>query len=245
MQKTLQNSIESAAALLILASIAWPADVPWKAKPYNQWTAQDVERVFTDSPWARTATVARTWRLLTQHELPNATISGAARGMPTTQGPSNDNAGNEATFDVYWASSRVVRAASARKAVLRGSQENLDVEKYANQPQEEYQILVQSLHSNDMAPFVSHDEKFFRDNAYLETKKTKQKISPSHVQYDRDEKGQLVTFAIFFFPKKTPSGDPTVPADEKNVEFNCKIEGQSLRVNFDPRKMVDTQGAAL
>ena len=245
MRKALQNSIKSCTALLILASLAWAADVPWKGKPYDQWTAQDVERVFTDSPWARTATVTRTWRMLTQQELPNAMISGAARGVPTTQGPSNDNAGNESTFDVYWSSSRVVRAASARKAVLRGSQKNLDVEKYANKPQEEYQILVQSLQSNDMAPFVRHDEKFFQDNAYLEIKKNKQKISPGHVQYERDEKGQLVTFAIFFFPKKTPSGDPTVPTNEKNVEFHCKLEGSTLLVNFDPQKMMDNKGPDL
>jgi hypothetical protein len=245
MRNALQHRVKFLLTLLVFSSLAWAADVPWKGKPYDQWTTQDVERVFTDSPWARTATVTRTWRLLTQQELPDAMISGAARGMPTTQGPSNDNAGNESTFDVYWASSRVVRAASARKAVLRGSQKNLDVEKYANQPQEEYQILVQSLQSNDMVPFVRHEEKFFEANAFLELRKSKQKLPPSHVRFERDEKGQLVTSAIFFFPKKTPSGDPTIGRDEKGVEFTCKIEGSTLRVNFEPQKMADNNGPAL
>ena len=57
--------------------------------------------------------------------------------------------------------------------------------------------------------------------------------------------GQLVTTAIFFFPKKTASGDPTIALDEKSVEFNCKIEGQPRRVNFEPQKMVDSKGLDL
>lgn len=117
----------------------------------------------------------------------------------------------------------------------------MDVAKYASDPQEEYQVVVQS---EDMAPFVRHDEKFFQDNSFLDLKKTKQKIPPSHVRYERDDKG-LVAAAVFFFPKKTAAGEPTVPSDEKNVEFSCKLEGSKLSVSFDPQKMADSQGPAL
>ena len=142
---------------------------------------------------------------------------------------------------MYWASSRIMRAASARKSVLHGEKKDVDVAKYASEPREEYQIVVQS---EDMAPFVRHDESFYQANSFLDVKKTKQKISPSHVRYERDEKG-LVAAAVFFFPKKTAAGESTLPSDEKNVEFNCKIEGSRLRVNFDPQKMVDQSGPAL
>ena len=53
-----------------------------------------------------------------------------------------------------------------------------------------------------MSSFVRHDEKFFQANAFLEPKKSRQKITPSHVQYERDEKGQLVTTAIFSSRRK-------------------------------------------
>jgi hypothetical protein len=76
-------------------------------------------------------------------------------------------------------------------------------------------------------------------------KKTKLKLSPSHVRYERDAQGVLVTAAIFFFPKKTPAGDPTISADEKSVAFNCKLEGSTLQVNFEPQKMVDSSGPDL
>jgi hypothetical protein len=236
--------------ILIFAALAWASDPPWKGKPYDQWTDKDLEKIFTDSPWSRIGTVTRTWVPLnssggsTSGAQSNNPMPGRPRGPGGAAGSSGNDAGgpgDELRFNVYWASSRIMRAASARKSVLHGGKQDVDVAKYAGEPQEEYQIVVQS---EDMAPFVHHDEKFFQENSFLDVKKTKQKISPSQVRYERDDKG-LVAAAVFLFPKKTTAGEPTVPSDEKNVEFNCKIEGSRLRVNFDPQKMVDNQGPAL
>jgi hypothetical protein len=242
---------------LTFAALAWASDPPWKGKPYDQWTDKDLEKIFTDSPWSRAGTVTRTWAPLSSKDAPTASGGGSAGGAqpnapmspgrpggargPMDSGAGGTPTGDELRFNVYWASSRIMRAASARKSVLHGEKKDVDVTKYVNEPQEEYQIVVQS---EDMAPFVRHDESFYQANSFLDVKKTKQKISPSHVRCERDEKG-LVAAAVFFFPKKTAAGEPTVPSDEKSVEFNCKIEGSRLRVNFDPQKMVDSQGPAL
>ena len=88
-------------------------------------------------------------------------------------------------FHVFWASSRVVRAASARKAILQGAQ-NIDVDKYAGEPQDEYQVVLQS---EDMAPFFRHDEKYFEAKSFLQMKKSKLKLSPSHLRYERSSTG--------------------------------------------------------
>jgi hypothetical protein len=243
-------------ASLVFVAVALANDPPWKGKPYDQWTDKDLEKIFTDSPWSRIGMVTRTWAALTSKDVPTGPSSPAGGAQPTSPmpgtrpggaaPPSGSDAGgapsgDELRFNVYWASSRIMRAASARKSVLHGGKQDVDVAKYASEPQEEYQIVVQS---EDMSSFVRHDESFYQANSFLDVKKTKQKISPSHVRYERDEKG-LVAAAVFFFPKKTAAGEPTVPTDEKNVEFNCKIEGSRLRVNFDPQKMVDNQGPAL
>lgn len=243
----MRHALQFFLPVLVFSSLALAADVPWKDKPYDQWDDKDIQKAFNDSPWARRTTITRPWGAITQKDLPNPQISGARRGMSGAQGSEgsegpNDNSVGESTYDVYWASSRVIRVASARRAVLHAGKKDLDVEKYATAPQEEYQIVVQS---EDMSPFVRHDEKFLRANAFLEPKKSKQKIAPSHVQYERDEKRQLVTTAIFFFPKKTATGAATIGPEEKNVEFNCKIEGQTLLVDFEPQKMVDSQGPDL
>jgi hypothetical protein len=230
-------------ATLLFAALVWASDPPWKGKPYQQWDDKDVERVFTDSPWARTTTITRTWLPISQKDLPNDTVAGRDRPLPgTVERSAETSVGGELILYAYWASSRVMRAASARKAILHGGKKDVDVDKYAGEPQEEYQIVLQS---QDMTPFFRRDEKFFQANAFLETKKGKKKMSPSHVHYERDANGLLVTTAIFFFPKKTPSGDPTIMPDEKSVEFSCKVEGSTLRVNFEPQKMGDQSGLDL
>ena len=229
--------------VMLFSAAVWAGSEPWKGKPYQQWDDKDIERVFLDSPWSRTTTITRTWLAISSKDLPDKIISGSGRPVPTELERSGETSvGGELKFYVFWASSRVMRAASARKSVLHGEKKDMDVDKYVTEPQEEIQILVQS---EDMAPFTRKDEKFYQTNAYLQSKKSKQKIPPSHVRFERDAKGILVTSALFFFPRKTAGGEPTISADEKSVEFNCNMDGVNLRVNFEPQKMVDQTGPSL
>jgi hypothetical protein len=226
------------ALLSSLATLTFASDPPWLAKPFQQWDDQDIQHVFTDSPWARVTPVIRNWVPLSSDELPNL-IAGSDRGLPSNP---SESSGGQLNFFIFWASSRVVRGASARRAVLHGPKKDIDIDKYANTPQAEYQIVVQSA---DMAPFFREKEQFFQAHSFLEMKSTKLKISPSHVHYERDAKGILVTSAIFYFPKKTPTGDPTISDSDKLVDFIFLLEGNYVRVGFEPPQMVDHTGPAL
>jgi hypothetical protein len=75
-------------------------------------------------------------------------------------------------------------------------------------------------------------------------KKGKSKISPSHVVYERNQKG-LIQDAVFFFPKTSPSGLPAVSGDETEVQFSCKIADSMVRADFRPREMADQSGPDL
>jgi hypothetical protein len=233
----------SAVLVLLVATLTWASDPPWKGKPYDQWDDKDLERIFGDSPWTRKVAVIRSWSTFSAKDnQQNPQLHGSGRGAPSGPVDSAENSiGGDVDFFVDWASSRPMRAASARKGVLRGTNKNVDVQKYANEPQDEFQIIVQS---QDMGFFQSHDEQFFQANAFLEIKKPKQKILPSHVRYERDDKN-VITSATFFFPKKFLSGDPTLTGSEKSVDFACKMGENALRVTFEPVKMVDKDGPAL
>ena len=224
--------------VLLFSALGWASDPPWLGKPYQQWDDQDIQRIFTDSPWARVTPVIRNWAPLSSDELPNL-IAGGDRGLPSNP---SENSGGELNFFIFWASSRVVRGASARRAVLHGPKKEIDIEKYANAPQTEYQIVVQSA---DMTPFYRQKEQFFQANSFLEMKGTKLKISPTHVRYEHDAKGILVTSAIFYFPKKTASGKPTISDSDKLVDFIFLLEGNFHRVGFAPQKMIDKKGPTL
>jgi len=231
-------------ALLLGATLLWAGDKPWNAKPYQQWNEKELQAILSDSPWVRVTLIRRSWRPGPERSMAPQKQSGGIRQTPaassTTAAPVDGGEDMEQmNVQVYWQSSRVMRAATARQAVLHG--EKVDVDQYASQPQDEYQIIVRM---QDMTPFQQHGEKFFQDNASLQMKKAKDKISPTHVVYEKDSMG-LVQNAIFFFSKTTSSGAPTISGDETEVQFSCKIADSTVRVGFKPRDMVDQSGPAL
>lgn len=243
--KTVSKQLGLLLCLLLGATLLCAGDKPWKAKTYQQWDEKDLQAILSDSPWVRATPIQRSWLPVAEKDVAgDPQIAGGVRTMPapnTTQGAvrAGEESLQQLNVQVFWQSSRVMRAATAREAVMHGQQ--VDVDKYAAEPQTEYQII---LRMQDMTPFTQHDEKFFQDNAFLQTKKNKEKISPIHVVFEKNAKGSIQD-AIFFFPKTASSGEPTISNDEKEVQFSCKIADQTARVGFRPQEMVDSQGPAL
>jgi hypothetical protein len=230
----------------------WAGDKPWNSKPYETWDAKDVRSVMTESPWVQVTTIRRSWLSVAAKDVPpEEEIHGKMRHFPIAAGRVQANTeainrASEASYGelivyIYWYSSRVVRAASAREAALHGQIKESEVEKYTEAPQQEYQI---DLHMADMAPFMIHEEEFFQDNALLRMQRSELELVPSRVVYERDRRGR-VKDVVFFFPKKNSEDFPTITSDETDVQFNCKLGDSTLRVNFKPQKMVDQFGPDL
>jgi len=246
LSNTLSKPLAMLLGLLLGTTLLWAGDKPWKAKPYQQWDEKELQAILTDSPWVRVTPIQRSWLPVEEKDLPGQpAMNGGVRQMPNASTATNtpDRVGEgtwrELNVQIYWQSSRVMRAATAREAVAHG--EKVDVDKYASETQSEYQIV---LRMQDMTPFQQHDEKFFQDNAFLQMKKSKDKTSPTHVVYEKNSKGSVAD-AIFFFPKSNSSGAPTISPDETEVQFSCKIGDTTVRVGFRPREMVDQSGPAL
>ncbi len=244
--KTFSKPLALLVGLLLSCTLLWAGEKAWTAKTYQQWNEKEIAAILTDSPWVRVTPIQRSWLPVEEKDVPGTpAMNGGVRQMPnastatTTPERAGEGTWRELNVQIYWQSSRVMRAATARQAVLHG--QSVDVDKYANEPQPEYQII---LRMEDMAPFQQHDEKFFQDNAFLQMKKGKDKISPTHVVYDKNSKG-MVADAIFFFPKTNSSGAPTISSEETEVQFSCKIADTTVRVGFRPREMVDQSGPAL
>lgn len=251
-------------AILSLALAAWAGD-PWKSKPYQQWDEKDVHKIMFDSPWSQVVDVEVTWRGqpeegIEANQAPQGSSGGYSKmgggmgdrapsgGMGGGQGETKENAGMQAIqgpqarFLVRWVSARVIREATARDAVLSGKLQEADARKALAEPVDEYQILVAGP---DMGQFSGVDEKTLAAGAFLKTKKSKEKISPSRVEIQRDSSGKKVVSVLFAFPKKAASGEATIGTGEKGVEFECHARKLSLKTNFDPQKMADQQGTDL
>jgi hypothetical protein len=253
----------SLAAVLIVAVVLRAGGDPWKTKPFSQWTEKDIQDTLQISPWAKPNLQPQgAWRPdgMTQAS-GSASIPGSGSGsprgsvgdssntsagvMPGQPGGLEKSAAAEAArvpYSIFWWSSRTIRAASMRRQVLKGTMTEADAEKSVAASPDEYMVLVQST---NMSIFQLRGEKAFDNAAYLQTKKVKAKISPSHVAFLRGSDGQSVTGAIFYFPKKSASGEPTISSDEKEIDFYLQVGDAKLLTYFEPKKMVDGQGEDL
>jgi hypothetical protein len=236
-----------------LALAAWAGD-PWKEKTYKEWDEKDVNKILTDSPWARPITVLATWRSgdkslpasAAQHtggagaagersggigtdvtNAINAEVGGASAGDPT-----------QARFTLRWGSARTVREAAARLSILRGMSVT-EAERVMNLPVAEHQIV---LYGPDMTPFTKSNEKGLMDTTSLTLKKSKQKISPSRVEIRTSQGGKLISGIVFYFPMKSATGELFIAPDEKGVEFECRTGVVTIRQIFEPQKMSSKAG---
>lgn len=238
--------------LLLTATLLWADNKPWNGKPYQSWDAKDVQQIMTDSPWVSKTTIRRSWVPSKENNVAQPVqqeISGGVRATPNVMGSVQGNSGGtdseghdptqQVNAYVYWYSSRLIRAAAARQSFLHGAMDQAAAEKFTNAPQADYQIVVRM---DDMTPFISKDETFYQQNAFLQTKRGKLKLAPSKVVFEH--MGTVTEDVIFFFPK-TVDGSPTITSDETDVTFACKIADQTLHVDFKPKKMADQFGPDL
>ncbi|MCL4523722.1 MAG: hypothetical protein M1451_07410 [Acidobacteria bacterium] len=231
-------------ACLALAVAAWAGD-PWKDKSYKEWDEKDVNKILSDSPWSRPVTVLAFWRT---GGGAGVNVGGRGGGGQASEGGEAAAGGRggaggggdtpEAHFTLRWGSCRTLRAALARRAVLRGTAES-EAEKALSMPVTEHQIV---LFGNDMIPFAKSDEMSLLQSTSIKLKSSKQKISPTRVEIKRSPDGKKIDGIVFYFSMKSEAGEPLIAPDEKGVEFECRTKDVSIRQSFDPQKMVSKAG---
>jgi hypothetical protein len=243
--------VTAAVVALAVAATAWAVDEVWKSKPYAQWDAKDVEAVMRTSPWAKVnIQAAGSWKPPDTTPMTGGSpgVAGSSSDTSHINGARADQTGGAAdaggvplTFSVFWWSSRTVREANFRSQVLKGTAKEAQAESALAQIPEDYQILVAG---RDMSIFAARGEDAFKNAASLKLHKSKAKLTPVKVEFQKGPDGKIVD-AIFSFEKKTASGEPTISSDEKDVDFNLQLGDAWLRTTFNPKQMVDGQGEDL
>jgi hypothetical protein len=265
MRKTIIGSL----AFLAVVVLAWASSDPWKSKPYEQWDEKDVQKVMNSSPWAKVVTVDADWQAggaLSAPEsggAPQPTpqaggstgSSGASRpgGMGGGGGAAAPSAGAgggvpqagpspQASFVVRWVSSRAMREAFARSAVLNRQLNEQQAQQELAQIPDVYQVMIVGP---QMQPFESVEEAAVKEQAFLAPKKTKEKVDASKVEFERSPDGKTVRVVIISFPKKTATGQATIAPEEKGAEFSVSVGKTTIKTSFDFSKMYDSQGRDL
>jgi hypothetical protein len=244
-------------AVLAVAALAFAGGDPWKSKPYQQWDSKDILRIVNDSPWAKVVHVDAPWKNTAGGTddagaapvagvRPNAGMGGMgaqpSSAPPNPGGNSQNSQIPQAAFLIRWVSSRTIREAVLRSSVLSGKAKEEDAEKGLAVPTDTYQVFVAGP---DMKPFAVIEEGELKRGTFLQTKKTKQKISPSSVQIERTPDGLGIQAIVFVFPKKSQTGESTIAADERGADFNCVAGPVRIEAPFDISKMDDANGRDL
>jgi hypothetical protein len=249
----MRKAVFGGVALLALAALVWAGNDPWKGKSFDQWTEKDVQAILETSPWAKNhLTPQGAWHPdgMAQMTGPSGMAGSSSDNTKGSAGAQSGQmggaekaaAGGPPVYSVWWWSSRTMRSAWLRSLVLKGSLTQDAANQQLAQEPDEYQVLVRS---NDMSVFQKRGEKAFESVAYLQMKKNKEKIYPSHVVFNRGSDGESVLGATFFFPKKAANGEATISPDEKEIDFYLQIADAKVYTNFEPRKMTDSKGEDL
>lgn len=232
-------------ALLLAGGLS--ADEPWKTKPSKDWGEREVNQILNNSPWARTISAPATW-LRTGQQGPEVGTKITILGKRTenddlqTPPPVHDKLYNQyARFLLRWESSRTVRVASARKAMLGGQMRPGEPALEPADMAGEFELV---LFNAPMAPFSIADEVGLKAETCLLVVGTERKVYPKEVRIRRRDDGQIME-VHFFFPKTNVRGEPVFLGKESAIEFQCYVAGAFLRARFEPRRMRDSQGLDL
>jgi len=252
----MRRQVLTALAALAIAGAAWAGSEVWKTKPYAQWDDKDIQTILESSPWAKPGQqVQGAWRPDGTQPADTSNVglpgtrtdtSNRSAGPGTNQpGGTQDQLvaqGSQLAFNVFWWSSRTIREANLRSEVLKGTATETAVDNTLKEPAPDaYQILVAG---RNMSIFQQRGADAFKQDAFLQTHKNKQKVSATKVEFQKGSDGNVVA-AIFSFPKTGSNGQPLISPDEKEVDFQLQIGSSWLRTNFNPRQMQDSKGEDL
>ena len=242
-------------AVLTMTAAAWAGGDVWKSKPYAQWDEKDIQLVLQTSPWAKPAQqVQGAWRPEGTAPANTSNLGVAGSGTDTSNrsaGPGTNQPGgtekeaeaqaSQQMYNVYWWSSRTIREATLRRAVIKGQLTQDQADKMIAAPVDSYEILV---NSPNMAIFQRRGEDAFKNVAFLQTHRNKEKITPTKVTFQKGPDGN-VQGAVFSFPKTAANGEPLISPDEKEVDFQLQVGSAWLRTYFNPKQMQDSKGEDL
>jgi hypothetical protein len=248
--------------LVALGTVAWAGGDPWKTKPFDQWTQKEVSEILHNSPWAKVENVPADWKP-SQYSAANTqgglapktgpgaapSMGGAPAGAAGTNGgaaraPGQDQEQNGAsqgqvTYYLRWNSSRTVREALVRDAILSGKIQESEAEKYLSAPITDYQVLVVG---SDMTPFQHSTPDEVKAKSFLRGEESKVEVNPTDVKIVPSPEGSEVTAVLFTFSRKAADSKDVAAPKEKGLRFECKLKDLDLRTTFDPRKMADSKG---
>jgi hypothetical protein len=226
--------------MVLLLTQAGMAEKPWEKKPFEKWSAKDVNQLLADSPWAKTIHV------VTASPSPiNESAVGSRRHSAAETASLSSESAPRITYLVQLRSATPIRHAIARKSYLDSNYEKLSPDQRASLDASVKQFLAQTfvdtvvvqVRFTSNAPtslfevrqyWTTQTAESLKDKLFLAVGETR--LEPEWFEADEN------MFQVRF---KRPQG---VPADTKiSLQFETPpagtIKQQKVVANFSPKDM--------
>jgi len=209
--------------LLAAAAVTVGGGEIWRGKDYTQWSAEEVNRLLTDSPWAKQGSAS--FSIPSREEErpvippPGASTAnmGGTRGVTDGNwdggvGRNIDDSAPKLPVTVRWDSALPVRQALLRSRFGGQLPEPADLKQNLNQPEKDYIVTVIGLLASHQSRDRQRVEKELMGAAKL-ARTGKAPIRPENVTLDASTSAIQV-----FFPKTDP-----IRVDDKEVTFELQF----------------------
>jgi hypothetical protein len=219
----------------------WAADV-WIAKPYTEWSEKDIQRIMTDSPWARGVSVVLGGLRMMPGMMPPpgprvgiAETGGLNSGLGVGQSgsvgppPSAPPGPPQTTLIVRWQSAMVVQQALVKSQYGDKSGTAPEARKRL-EPNAAYYIISVANLPESQRPSDDEARKVLLGMTTLTAKGKDHPIVAKDVVYAGGGEGTIE--ARFLFPR-----DFAITIDDKEVEFATTFGRASVKARFNLKNM--------
>lgn len=221
------------AALFVFALCLSAADF-WQSKPSTEWSEKDLQKMMTNSPWAKSFTVSIAGPGgASDPGAPQPISEGGGRGRGGGGGGRGGAAAPAAvgglapTVFARWQSALPVRQAFVRLKFGAEAATSPDAKQILEREEPDYEIVLSGPLKSLLRGDLETLKKAITENSFLSVK-GKDPVKPSAVQMS-----QMSNDMIFRFPRSTP-----FTADDKEVEFSTRFGDTTLRYKFRLKDMV-------
>ena len=240
------------ALIAVLPALAWAADV-WEAKPFEEWTSKDLQKVVTNSPWARQTRALVSGPASAEREVTG--IGDARSGNPEGGGPqragSASSAGgaerlgavpSDVDFSgaasqqagipviVRWQSALPLRQAQIRAKYGKEAATSPEAQKYLTQEPMLYVLVVSGLQGSMVSGGAGDEAKRKIMLATRLTTKGNQSMRPAVVDFAAN--GTAVDVLIGF-PRSVP-----LTLEDQDADFSTQIGPARIAYKFKLKDML-------
>lgn len=220
--------MKKAVGLITLSAACLMAANFWQ-KPYTEWSDKDVNKMLTDSPWAKTGSIEMSFPGSDAAQAgPAFGGGGGGRGG----GPQGGGGGfSPPSLEIHATieSALPVRQALVRRKFGAEAEKSADAQKVLGEEPKSYEILL----SGPLGMFVMGPPDQVKSNLTEVTSLSSAKsgaIKPEQIQVGPPGKTMEV---LFIFPRSMP-----FTLEDQEVDFATKLGKSNLRYKFKLKDMV-------